>query len=140
MSANVEHLQLLYASFDQGDIPAVLAGLAEDIQWQLFGDPATNSLSGLYSGLAGVGEFFSKLSAQLEDMKLEREQWIDGGDKVVVSGEFSAVGRANGLPLKSRFVHIWAFNAAGRPQRFEDFVDTEAFSRVMNAQAASASA
>ena len=59
MSENVNAIQDLYAAFGRGDIPAVLAGFASDIEWKapksVFGDPAHAT------GPEAVGAFFSLL-------------------------------------------------------------------------------
>lgn len=131
MSANLETIKSLYESFDRADIPAVLSALAEDIEWNLFGDPASNPVCGSYRGRADVGRFFTTLAENLVSMSLVRELWVEGGESVVASGTFRATVRASGASLETNWAHIWIFNAQGQPARFLDFVDTEAFSRAL---------
>lgn len=138
MNANVETVQRMYAAFDRGDIPGVLSELDESIVWTLFGDPASNPLAGPRRGPAEVGGFFAELGGTLDQFKLDRQVWIADEQRVVALGDFSAVIRANGQPLHTRFAHVWTFNAAGKPVAFEDFVDTEAFCKAWAVQAATA--
>jgi ketosteroid isomerase-like protein len=62
-----ENLQVVkdgYAAFSRGDIPALLALMAEDVEWQIPG--AGLPLAGTYRGHDGVAKFFQKLAADTE--------------------------------------------------------------------------
>jgi ketosteroid isomerase-like protein len=137
MSANLETVKAMYASFDAGDIGGVLSHLATDVVWVLKGDSDALPIAGEFNGHAGVGGFFSSLAEHFGDMKLIREIWVDGGERVVASGSFKATVRANGASIDCPWVHIWTFNAAGQASQFLDFVDTLAFARALQPQQAS---
>jgi ketosteroid isomerase-like protein len=119
MSQNVDTVKGLYASFGQGDIPAVLSGFADDIDWSapasVFGDPAHAH------GREGVGAFFSLLPGYFPELHVEPKEYVDGGDTVVAIGHH--VGRGAKGSFDADFVHVWTFRG-GKVTSFHEVADT----------------
>src|SRR5215831_10992852 len=64
--ANVRRLaDELYAAFLRGDLEALLAGLAEDVDWQVVGPPSI-PFAGTVRGREAVRELLTKAFATLE--------------------------------------------------------------------------
>ncbi len=95
--ANVRRLaDELYSSFLSGDLDALLAGLAEDVDWQVIGPPSI-PFAGTVRGRAAVRELLTKAFATLEEQKPEVLDVVAQGDTVMVlakeKGRFKPTGR-----------------------------------------------
>src|ERR1700687_1794531 len=76
-----ENLQVVkdgYAAFSRGDIPGLLAQLAEDVEWQIPG--AGLPLAGTYRGHDGVANFFQKLAADTDILDFQPREFVAEGD------------------------------------------------------------
>src|SRR3954454_16361805 len=80
MATNTEVIQRAYAAFGMGDIPAVIALLADDVTWT---SPRTLPHGGEFHGPAGVGKFFEGLGAAWDPLTLDVDQVDAFGDRVV---------------------------------------------------------
>jgi ketosteroid isomerase-like protein len=72
---STELVQRIYGSFRDGDIPAMLDSLSEDVQWvtaELEGVP----VSGIWHGREQVGQFFQTLSDTQEIRQLELREFV----------------------------------------------------------------
>ena len=81
---NVQLVKEGYAAFSRGDIPGLLALMAEDVEWIIPG--AGLPLAGTYRGRDGVANFFQKLSAQSEVLEFQAREFVAEGDRVLVVG------------------------------------------------------
>jgi ketosteroid isomerase-like protein len=111
-----------YASFERDDIDALLADLDPDIVWeQAQGLPH----GGTYHGIDEVRRnIFDPLDRDWWDGFTARpEEFIDGGDEVVVLGRYRGVAKESRRTLDVPFVHVWSIRA-GRTVRFRQFLDT----------------
>jgi uncharacterized protein len=127
--SNIEVIQGLYDAFERGDIESVLQALHPEIEWV---EPEIDGLlyGGIHCGLEAVTkEVFAVIPQTWEKVELRPEEWIDGGDTVVVLGQFNA--RAPGGQEGSwRFAHVWKMRD-GKGVRVEPFVDTLAEQRTL---------
>ncbi len=90
---NTAVVQQAYAAFGQGDIPAFLSLLTDDVEWSLPG-PSVIPWAGTRHGQEGVTEFFSSIGETLEFERFEPREFVAQGDTVVVLGyERSLVNR-----------------------------------------------
>jgi ketosteroid isomerase-like protein len=127
--SNVETIQGMYAAFARGDIESVLAGLHPEIEWV---EPEIEGLlyGGTHRGLEAVAkEVFALMPQTWETFQLDIEEWIDGGETVVVIGRFSARSKG-GREGSWRFAHVWKMRG-GKAVRVEPFLDTLAEQRAL---------
>jgi uncharacterized protein len=117
---NVQVLRDGYAAFARGDVPAVMAAFDESIVWNT---PASLPFGGTYEGHAGVGGFFAQLPSHWTDLSVEPEEFIDGGDTVVVIVRLR--GTAAGGTLDSQAVHLWRMRD-GKAVSQTEYSDTAA--------------
>lgn len=117
-SDNVAAIRAAYEAFARQDIAAVMAAFDEDIEWV---SPDILPFGGTHHGHAGVGSFFSELPAHWQDLSVEPEEFIDGGDTIVVLIRLRGVGAAG--PLETQAVHLWRLRA-GRAVSFHEYSDT----------------
>ena len=121
---NTELVQRIYGSFRDGDIPAMLDSLSEDVQWvtaEIEGVPT----GGTRRGREQVGEFFRILSDTQEPRQLELREFVAQGDKVVVLGHYAWHVKATGKEWESDFVHALSVRD-GKVTRFQEYTDTAA--------------
>ena len=127
---NVELIKGLYASFGQGDVPAVLGAFADDIEWfEAEGMP----YGGLHrGGDAIVQNVFAPLGEDLDDFAVTPEETIAAGDKVAAIVRYTGTGKATGKQLDLPVVHVWDIRD-GKVERFRQFIDTVKFQEAVPA-------
>ena len=122
---NTQLVQQAYRDFQNGDIPALLDALSEDVEWvvpEIEGVPGR----GTWRGPEQVGEFFRVLSDTQEPRQLELREFVAQGDKVVVLGHYVWHVKATGKEWKSDFVHALSVRD-GKVTRFQEYTDTAVF-------------
>src|SRR5438309_3250184 len=108
----------LYAAFGRGDLAAVLAACAEDVDWRCHA-PAVTGYGGTYSGRAGAQVFFEKLFANARITAFEPRTFFADGDTVVVLGREAGVALPTGRPYADEWVHVFVVRD-GKVVRFEE--------------------
>jgi ketosteroid isomerase-like protein len=93
---NVEIVRRAIDAFNRGGIDEALQFFDTDIEWTttgIFLEPGT------YRGHEGARRYMGALATELEDLRSEAEDFIDAGDRVVVSFRLFARGRQSGAPV-----------------------------------------
>jgi uncharacterized protein len=119
-SQHTELLRRTYEAFGRGDIPAVMAIMAPDIE---FNAPEVLPHGGHTRGHEGVGAFFQRLGSTWEDFGIDLHDFVGDGDRVCVIGRAS--GRLDGTQTGYGFVHCWTLRD-GVAVRFDEYVDPDA--------------
>ena len=117
---NVPIVQTLYKDFGRGDMPAVLARLAPDVEWVQMSVIYAGTYQG---GAAVVDAVFAPLAADWDGFTVTPHEFIDGGDQVVVLGEYRGTYKETGKSLQAPFAHVWTL-AGGQVTRFRQYTDT----------------
>jgi uncharacterized protein len=130
MTELTDRLRTAYDGFTRGDIDAVLAVLAPDIEWD-----ATDALAhtGMFHGHAGVSDYIGSISEAWQEYELLPEEFTesDGGKRVMVLG--TVRGRlVSGQHVDARFAHVLDVED-GRVMRLKVCLDREAALREMPA-------
>jgi ketosteroid isomerase-like protein len=73
-------------------------------------------------GRRAVIEGFRELLIEFPDWQVEPQEFIDGGDAVVVRNIGTATGRSSGAPVRQPFTQVWSFRD-GRPVQVREYVD-----------------
>ncbi len=121
MATNKEIVEGAYASFAQGDVPAALATMADDIQWnEAEGFPLAGTYVGPQAVLEGV---FMRLGEVGDDFAVVPEQIIADGDTVVALGNYTWKHKTSGEPAEVKMVHVWTMDG-GKAVAFQQHVDT----------------
>lgn len=121
MTTNSEIIQGVYASFAQGDVPAVLAAMADDIQWvEADGFPLAGTYVGPQAVLEGV---FMRLSEIGDEWAAVPEQIVADGGTVVALGNYSWKQKSSGKPAVVKMVHVWTLEG-GKATAFQQHTDT----------------
>ena len=119
MSAeNVHVLRGAYEAFARQDVPAVMATFDESIEWSA---PDSLPFGGTYRGHDGVGGFFGQLPQYWQNLVVEPDEFIDGGETIVVVAHVHGTGA--GGAYDQRHVHLWRMRD-GKAVRFTEWSDT----------------
>jgi hypothetical protein len=121
MATNTEVVQGIYASLAQGDVPAALGAMADDIQWvEADGFPLAGTYVGPQAVLEGV---FMRLGQIGDEFAVAPEQFVAEGDTVVVLGNYKWKHKSSGEPAAVKMVHVWTVDG-GKVVAFQQHVDT----------------
>jgi uncharacterized protein len=122
MPTNKEIVDAAYASFAEGDVPAVLAMIDPNIEWsEAEGWP-------LYDGTfigpqAIVDGVFMRLGEIGDNFALHVTQLVADGDTVVALGTYTWDRTDSGEPAEVKMAHVWTLDG-GKLIRFQQHVDT----------------
>ncbi len=125
--SNQQTVTDVYGAFQRGDVPAILALVAEDVDWR--NDRVESRecpWNGDFSGRAKLPGFFQTLAEQLDFKVFDVQAMVASGSLVTVCLRIESVLRKNGRPLKNDVVHVWSFDDAGRITRYRHYNDTAA--------------
>jgi ketosteroid isomerase-like protein len=116
---NIERLRRGYDHFNRsGEFDWDL--LDPDVQWNAFSfAPVTQ-----WRGHAGVRGWLLEISEMFEGLRIEPEEFVDGGDKVVVVSTMSGRGRGSGAETEQLLVSLWTFRG-GKVVRHDSYTDRE---------------
>jgi ketosteroid isomerase-like protein len=131
MPSNVDLTRDLYDAFNKGDVPAVLGMMTQDIKWE---EPETLPYGTHVGPEAVADKVFSLVVQHIDEFSVEPDEWIDGGDTVVVLGTYRGRGATTGKVLDTPFVHVWRLTG-GKISGFRTSVDTHRWLEVMGAVA-----
>jgi len=117
-TSNIEIVAALYDAFARRDWvvilqfthPQIAVSQTEQLPW-----------GGQFEGAGGLQLFFSKLLAHI-DSRVEVEEYIEAGDRVVAIGRTRGRVNANGAEFDIRAVHVWTLQDS-LAVRFEPYID-----------------
>ena len=123
MSKNTDIVKGVYSAFAKGDVPAVLGAFDAGIQWNeaesfLYADG--NPYAGPMAVAQGV---FQRVVTDVDGLAVVPEQFIDGGDAIVVEGRYKGTWKATRAKVDAQFAHIWHIRD-GKIVRFQQYTDT----------------
>ena len=120
-SSPAEVVRRQYVASAAGDLEALRATLAPDVEWtEMAGFP----LAGTYRTPTGVtSNVMEKLGTDWDGWTAHDDTYVVDGENVVVLARYSAQHRGTGKPLAVRVAHHFVVRG-GLIVRFEQFVDT----------------
>jgi ketosteroid isomerase-like protein len=116
--ANVEIVRRVHEGWARGDFSLGGDLLAPEFEWHQFPqavEPGTIQREGVGGGLRRVFEIY-------EDVRVEVGEFIDAGDRVVVTGRTRARAKGSGMELDTPLALVWTVTD-GRLARIEVFTD-----------------
>jgi ketosteroid isomerase-like protein len=120
----IETVQQMYADFGRGDVPAILARLAADVDWEYGVFPNPVPWLQPLRGRDKVAGFFQSLGA-LDFKRFEPKEIYGDAKTVVALIDVEFVIKSSGKRVfQEDEVHIWRFDAQGRVARFAHRIDT----------------
>jgi len=101
--------------------------LAPDVRWEVVpGFPH----SGVYPGLSGVFDFFTRLLSDFEDWHTEPSEFFETADRVIAIGTYSVRAKATGKSFEARFAHVWTMRD-GVVARLQQCADTVQLAKAL---------
>jgi len=130
--SNLKTVQEIYAAFGRGDVPAILATLADNVEWEYGQGPSDVPWLTPRSGRDAVGGFFEALGA-MEMHKFVPKQMIEGDGVVVALIDIEFTVKATGKRVTEEDeIHVWRFGADGKVTRFRHGANTLAHQRALS--------
>jgi ketosteroid isomerase-like protein len=126
--ANINLVKSLYDAFGRRDQVAIMGLVDSAIEIR-----QCNQLpwGGSYRGLLGLRDFFTKLLSNV-DSQLDRNEFVDAGDDVVMIGRTRGTTKAKGTPFDVAAIHVWTVRN-GKIVAFHPYIDTPAMLKVLAA-------
>src|ERR1700735_1947848 len=124
---NVQIVKDFFAAMRSGDMQALLALSAEDIEWIIPGDGWP--LAGTHRGQAGLTDLLQKASETLETSYPKPFEFVAQGDRVLVIG--FAKGKITAT--NKTFEDDWVFAITvrnGKLTSIREYIDTQALARA----------
>ena len=100
---NVERVRTVYEGWARGDFRAGSDLFAPDFEWKQRPDAVE---PGSHRG-ASIGTALRQLFAVWENYRIEAEEYIDAGDRIVVVGRARGTARGSGMELDQSIVLLW---------------------------------
>lgn len=128
---NVQTVKDFFAAIGRGDRKALLALVAEDIEWIIPGEDWP--LAGIHRGHAGLADLLETSSKSIETSTEPRE-FVAQGDRVLVVG----FARGKIKATNRTFEDDWIFAITvrnGRLTSIREYVDTQALARAAQVDA-----
>lgn len=122
---NIETVKAIYSAFGRGDVPAVLATLAPDVDWET--DAGSHGIPWLQPGRghAAALRFFEALGANVELTDFRVLGVMGDGEWVVALVAVTVRVRATGKSYREACEpHVWRFDASGRVISMRHGADT----------------
>ncbi|MFQ6050640.1 MAG: nuclear transport factor 2 family protein [Candidatus Hydrothermarchaeota archaeon] len=123
---NVQLVKKHFAAFEQGNLPAALNMLAEDIDFQ---SPVTRNPSVEISwarprhGREEVAAFFKELLDKVQPERMEMMEFTAQGDRVIVEGRNRGTVKSTGRAYEHDWVMVFTLSR-GKIVRFRHYYDT----------------
>ena len=116
----------IYQAFGRGDIPAILARLADDVAWDVWPDNSAQRAGVAHLQARQGPQEVSVFFAGVADWSVNDFRVLDvvgAGRQVVaqISVDFTLPG---GRRLVDEELHLWTFDDAGRVVAFRHYCDT----------------
>lgn len=119
--SNVDTAKASYEAFSSGDMETLSGYFAENAEWES-SDQLPNG--GTTSGRDAIIENFGRIPQYWSEFSVTPEDFIDGGDKVVIKGTQRATAAEGGGQFEAGFLHLMEFDADGKLVRGEFITDS----------------
>lgn len=127
--SNVDTARAAYDAFNSGDMDALREMFNEDAEWVTSDELPTG---GTADGRDAIMDNFAQLPNYWSEFRVEPDQFIDGGDDVVVHGTQRATG--DGGNFEAPFLHLMHFEG-GKLARGEFISDSAKAVKALGSKA-----
>jgi ketosteroid isomerase-like protein len=130
---NIAFVRGLYEAFGRGDVPAVLAGFDENIEWN---EAEGMPYGGQYHGPDAVAEnVFGPITSDFDDFDVAPEEILADGDRVVVLLTYTGTAKETGKELRMPAAHSWLIRD-GKVKSFRQLADSATLNATLAVEAA----
>jgi ketosteroid isomerase-like protein len=129
--SNLQIVKDMYGSFAIGDVPAVVADMDKNIEWnesENFPYADGNPYIGPDAVVKGI---FSRLGSEWDYWRLTDQVYYESQNgEILVTGRYNAKHKKTGKEINAQFVHIfWIEN--GKVIKFQQYADTHQVNSAM---------
>jgi uncharacterized protein len=129
---NIAVVRSLYEAFARGDVPTVLAGFDENIEWN---EAEGTPYGGQYHGPQAVAEnVFGPITSDFDNFSVAPEEILADGDRVVALLTYRGTAKESGKELEMPAAHAWKLRD-GKIVRFRQLVDSATLNAALAVEA-----
>jgi ketosteroid isomerase-like protein len=133
---NTQVVKDAYAAFVRGDVAAILASVADDVEWEgVKGAEGVVPQAGVRHGRAAVAQFFQQVNDTIAFETFEPREYVAQDDVVVAIGRYSGKAKPTGRAVGGDFVMVFTIRD-GKVARFREFTDSAMLVRAFSQAAA----
>lgn len=115
MTNNLATVHQMFSSFGQGDIPGVIACLADDVTFFNAADPKKLSFGGTFKGKDGALEYFHRLVSTHQITNLVPTNFREKEDGIILHDVLEeGIVTATGKPYSINILFTWSFDNNGK--------------------------
>jgi hypothetical protein len=120
----IDAIQRLYEAYGRGDVDAVLAEVADDVEWAAEAVSTSVPWYGPHRGKEDVAKFFGEIGGSVDVTEFEPLSFTANDTDVIVAVRWAYTVKATGRTAAMRMQHWWRF-AGGKIVAFVGSEDTE---------------
>lgn len=124
MSTPTEIVQKIYTAFGNGNIAAIVACVADTVDWE-FAGPHTLAYAGRRRNPGEVAAFFAAIAQADQIHQFEPREFIAAGEHVTVLGWEQTTARDTGREFSTEWVHVFTVKD-DKVTRWRGFYNTAA--------------
>jgi len=117
-------VQQIYEAFGRGDVPGILAHVADQVDWEFVGSSSL-AYAGRRQNRQAVADFFAAVAKTDDVHVFEPREFLESGDHVTVLGWEKSTGRDTGRAFESEWAHVFTITN-GKVTRWRGFFNTAA--------------
>src|SRR5687768_14014065 len=122
---NTQVVQQAYGYFAEGNIPALLDELTDDVKWSVPGPTSLLPWVGARKGKQEVAEFFRLVNENIEFSTFEPREFIAEGNKVVALGVWEGKSKTTGKVIEAGdWAMVFTFRN-GKVSEHREYSDTQ---------------
>jgi ketosteroid isomerase-like protein len=119
---NVELVRKGYQALNDGGVEAILPFIDPDFEMEV--PPEVSPEPQIVRGHEGVRLWFESAYEALDEIRIEPEEFIDAGRRVIVPVRMIGTGRGSGIKAEQQVTQVWTLRN-GRAVRMSSYVDKE---------------
>ena len=127
----MQTLRRAYQAFNEGGVEAFLERLAPEFQVR-DRDSSPDRAATRY-GKEGIKELFASYMEAFDALRLEPQEFIEAGDRIIVSLHQHVRGKGSGAEVVGNIAHVWTMRGDA-PFRLQIFGDKESALRALSAE------
>jgi len=121
----------IYRDFAAGDAAAILAVLAEDVEFRLAEGHPYRGSAGAWRGKQEIAQsFFAVAGPEWDGWSIGIESAIEAENAVIVEGRYTGLYKPTGRSMDVQVCHVWRFRG-DKAASFHQYVDTARLQHVM---------
>jgi ketosteroid isomerase-like protein len=109
-------LERLFDAWNRDDTKAALDLFDPQVEWR--------TIEGTYYGLDGLVKHWNEWTEPWEDHRVQGEEFIPAGDKVLAVVRVAGRGRLSGVEVGQRIFHVYALRD-GRIVELQEYLDRD---------------